>query len=153
MHMRGTPQTMMEPRFGDYSHDIIATIGSELAARVHAAEAAGIRRWRILLDPGFGFSKNTAQNFELLRRLPELRTFPGLRGLPWVIGISRKRFIRTLLSSLENRLDPFGEFCPVTIGTYGALMAAVHGGADIVRVHDTGPAKGLALVGDTIWRQ
>jgi 2-amino-4-hydroxy-6-hydroxymethyldihydropteridine diphosphokinase/dihydropteroate synthase len=152
MHMRGTPQTMTESRFGDYGNDIIATIGAELAARVHAAEAAGIRRWRILLDPGFGFAKNAAQNLELLRRLPELRSFPGLGGLPWVIGLSRKRFVRKLLGSLEKQLDAVGEIRPETIGSFGALMAAVHGGADVVRVHDTGASKGLALIGDKVWR-
>ncbi|KAL9043607.1 MAG: hypothetical protein Q9214_003214, partial [Letrouitia sp. 1 TL-2023] len=93
MHMRGTPQTMAG--LTDYSPhgDVVAGVAAELRGRVEAAQAAGIRRWRILLDPGIGFAKTQAQNLEILRRLGELREWDGLKGLPWVVGASRKGFI------------------------------------------------------------
>jgi 2-amino-4-hydroxy-6-hydroxymethyldihydropteridine diphosphokinase/dihydropteroate synthase len=91
MHMRGTPQTMSA--LTSYPSGLIPTIAKELLARVAAAEAAGVRRWRIILDPGIGFAKTAEQNCEILRRLDELRDRPGLRGLPWLVGSSRKSFI------------------------------------------------------------
>jgi 2-amino-4-hydroxy-6-hydroxymethyldihydropteridine diphosphokinase/dihydropteroate synthase len=153
MHMRGTPQTMLRREYHDYGPDLIRTIGSELAARVEAAERAGIRRWRILLDPGFGFAKDYKINTELLRRFAELRDYLPLRGLPWVIGLSRKRFVRTM-AGLDSQVDSSPEEVEraVSLGSAGALMAALQGGADIVRVHDTPTSKTLAKVGDALWR-
>ncbi|KAL8738733.1 MAG: hypothetical protein Q9190_007958, partial [Brigantiaea leucoxantha] len=80
MHMRGTPQTMS--KLTSYPDGVVQGVATELRSRVAAAEAAGIRRWRILLDPGIGFAKTQAQNLELLRRLGELREAEGLKGLP-----------------------------------------------------------------------
>jgi len=79
MHMRGTPQNMNS--LADYPEGVIPTIAKELLERVVAAEEAGIRRWRIILDPGIGFAKTGAHNLEILRRFDELRDWPGLRGL------------------------------------------------------------------------
>ncbi|KUJ10437.1 Dihydropteroate synthase [Mollisia scopiformis] len=143
MHMRGTPATMNT--LTDYSpHGLIPTIAQELLERVAAAEEAGIRRWRIILDPGIGFAKTIDQNLEILRRMDELRDWPGLRGLPWLLGSSRKRFIGhiTAVKKAENR----------TWGTAATVAAAIQGGADIVRVHDVGPMAQLAKMSDAIWR-
>ena len=99
MHMRGDPQTMNS--LTDYSQfGLIQTIAHELTHRVRAAEKAGIRRWRIILDPGIGFAKTEAQNLEILRRFHELRNWPTLRGFPWLIGSSRKKFIGNITGEL-----------------------------------------------------
>ncbi|MCX7901293.1 MAG: dihydropteroate synthase, partial [Burkholderiaceae bacterium] len=69
MHMQGTPQTMQrDPHYAD----VAAEVKDFLQARVHAAEAAGIARERIAVDPGFGFGKTAQHNYELLARLPEM---------------------------------------------------------------------------------
>jgi 2-amino-4-hydroxy-6-hydroxymethyldihydropteridine diphosphokinase / dihydropteroate synthase len=143
MHMRGTPQTMMKKT--DYSPDgLIPTVAKELLERVAAAEEAGIRRWRIILDPGIGFAKNLEQNLELLRRFDELRNWPGLRGLPWLVGTSRKSFIRRILGvqTIAHTL----------LGTSAIVAAAIEGGADIVRVHDVSHMAKVVKVADAIWR-
>lgn len=142
MHMRGTPQTMMD--LTSYEGGLIPTIASELLQRISAAEAAGIRRWRIILDPGIGFAKTADQNLELLRCLDELRAWPGLGGLPWLVGSSRKSFIGKVTGSEEpsNRIW----------GTAATMAAAVQGGADMVRVHDVSEMAKVTAMADAIWR-
>lgn len=76
MHMRGTPATMMDEENCSYPGGIISTVKSELGDRVRRAQTAGIRRWRIVLDPGIGFSKTVEQNLALLQNLKNL----GSRG-------------------------------------------------------------------------
>jgi 2-amino-4-hydroxy-6-hydroxymethyldihydropteridine diphosphokinase/dihydropteroate synthase len=143
MHMRGTPETMTQ--LTDYSPDgLIATIATELLARVAAAEEAGIRRWRIILDPGIGFAKTQDQNLEILRRLDELRDWPGLRGLPWLVGSSRKNFVGRVTGVTEPKDRVWG--------TAATVAAAVQGGADIVRVHDVKEMGQVAKMSDAIWR-
>ncbi|KAM3445096.1 hypothetical protein NHJ13734_000794 [Beauveria thailandica] len=145
MHMRGTPRTMAQ--LADYSDSdggVIPAVAAALRARVAAAEAAGIRRWRILLDPGLGFAKTDAHNLELLRRLDELRNWPGLAGLPWLVGPSRKKFVGRV-TAVE---DPAAR----TWGTAAAVAAAVQGGADVLRVHDVEQMAAVAAMSDAIWR-
>ncbi|KAL8799496.1 MAG: hypothetical protein Q9200_007522, partial [Gallowayella weberi] len=91
MHMRGTPETMNT--LTSYPDGVIQGIGTELEDRVKKAMEAGVRRWRIILDPGIGFAKTADQNLEVLRNLPKLRDWEGLKGLPWCVGVSRKAFI------------------------------------------------------------
>ena len=91
MHMRGNPETMNA--LTSYPDGVIHGIATELNERVQKAMEAGIRRWRIILDPGIGFAKTGAQNIEVMRKFPELRQREGLKGLPWCVGVSRKRFI------------------------------------------------------------
>ena len=143
MHMRGTPATMN--KLTNYEPEgLIPTIAKELLERVAAAEAAGVRRWRIILDPGIGFAKTSAQNLEILRRLDELRDWPGLRGFPWLVGSSRKKFVGKItgVEKAEER----------TWGTAATVAAAVQGGADIVRVHDVKEMTQVARMSDAIWR-
>jgi 2-amino-4-hydroxy-6-hydroxymethyldihydropteridine diphosphokinase/dihydropteroate synthase len=143
MHMRGTPQTMNS--LTNYSPDgVIPTIAKELLERVAAAEEAGIRRWRIILDPGIGFAKTSQQNLEILRRFDELRDWPGLRGLPWLVGSSRKNFI--------GKITGVEQANKRTWGTAATVAAAVQGGADIVRVHDVSAMVQVAKMSDAIWR-
>ncbi|MCJ1277778.1 trifunctional dihydropteroate synthetase [Puttea exsequens] len=142
MHMRGTPETMST--LTDYTDGVINGVGNELCARVREAEKAGIRRWRIILDPGIGFAKSQAQNLEILRRFPELRNFEGLMGFPWVVGASRKGFIGKITGVAEAK--------DRTWGTAATVAAAVQGGADIVRVHDVAEMGQVAKMADAIWR-
>jgi 2-amino-4-hydroxy-6-hydroxymethyldihydropteridine diphosphokinase/dihydropteroate synthase len=142
MHMRGTPETMKT--LTSYPDGVVETVGRELADRVRAAEAAGIRRWRIILDPGIGFAKTQDQNLELLRRLGELRDYPGLKGLPWLVGTSRKAFIGRITGAKEAKERKWG--------TAAAVAAAIHGGADVVRVHDVQEMGQVAKMADALWR-
>src|SRR5260221_136123 len=89
MHMRGEPRTMqLEPRYGD----VVAEVRAFLAGRVAAAEARGIARERIVIDPGFGFGKTVAHNFELLRNL---HRFAEMR-LPVIAGRARQAPLRPI---------------------------------------------------------
>ncbi|MCE5229400.1 dihydropteroate synthase [bacterium] len=124
MHMIGTPKTMQqEPRYGD----VVTEVGEFLRERMQAAEAAGIERERIALDPGIGFGKTLEHNVELFRRMGELAAL----GRPLLIGPSRKAFLGKLLGGAppEERLE----------GTIAAVVASICAGARIVRVHDVGP--------------
>lgn len=142
MHMRGTPATMS--RLNDYPRGLIPTLAEELRARVEAAENAGIRRWRIILDPGMGFAKVGDQNLDILRHMPELRQWPGLEGLPWLLGSSRKSFVGKItgVSKPGDRIH----------GTAATVTAAVQGGADIVRVHDVPEMAQVVKMADAIFR-
>jgi dihydropteroate synthase len=121
MHMRGNPLTM-----GARAHyaDVALEVVQELAGRLAAAEAAGIARHRIALDPGIGFAKTGEQNLELLARLPLLLNL----GCPLVVGVSRKRFIGRLTGVDEPRRRLAGSLA-------AALFALGHGAA-MLRVHD-----------------
>lgn len=161
MHMRGTPETMSKlNQYGsEGSQDgqerettsansggvpIIEAVARELLARVEAAEAAGVRRWRIVLDPGLGFAKVGDQNIDVLRHLAELREWPGLEGLPWLVGSSRKSFI--------GRTTGVATPAERVWGTAATVAAAVQGGADIVRVHDVQEMAQVVAMADAIWR-
>lgn len=142
MHMRGTPETMNS--LTSYPDGIVDTVGRELLERVHKAEEAGIRRWRIILDPGIGFAKTQEHNLQLLRQGAALRDFPGLRGLPWLVGTSRKAFV--------GRITDVKEAKDRVWGTAAAVTAAIQGGADIIRVHDVKEMAQVAKMADAIWR-
>ncbi|KAF3767631.1 putative multifunctional folic acid synthesis protein [Cryphonectria parasitica EP155] len=151
MHMRGTPATMSS--LNDYggsssssSDDdaLVPAIAKELLERVAAAEAAGVRRWRIILDPGLGFAKVGAQNLTILRRLRELREWPGLQNLPWLVGSSRKSFI--------GKVTGVARPAERIWGTAATVAAAVEGGADVVRVHDVKEMGQVVKMSDAIWR-
>ena len=121
MHMRGTPATMMaHATYGDVAAEVLA----ELAARIGAAEAAGVARSSIAVDPGIGFAKTSRHNIVLLQRLPILL---GL-GCRIVVGASRKRFIGQL-SGVEDAKQRMA-------GSIAAGLYALSQGATILRVHD-----------------
>jgi dihydropteroate synthase len=121
MHMRGTPQTMAAR--ANYT-DVAAETRAELAASVARAEAAGIDRARIIVDPGLGFAKTPEQSVEVLKRLPEFATL----GLPILIGASRKGFV----GALGGEADPLRR----APGSIAAALFAASRGAAILRVHD-----------------
>ena len=96
MHMRGEPQTMQdEPHYAD----VAAEVAEFLQARVAACVQAGISTDRIILDPGFGFAKNTQHNYELFKRLPELLNLQ----YPLLVGVSRKSMIGHILNQLVDQ--------------------------------------------------
>jgi 2-amino-4-hydroxy-6-hydroxymethyldihydropteridine diphosphokinase/dihydropteroate synthase len=145
MHMRGTPANMNDlAAYPDGSRGLIRAVATELLDRVAAAEEAGVRRWRIILDPGLGFAKLGMQNIDVLRHLDELRAWPGLQGLPWLVGSSRKTFIGKItgVPTPKERIW----------GTAATVAAAVQGGADIVRVHDVREMAQVVTMADAIWR-
>ncbi len=121
MHMRGTPETM-----GDLANydDVARDVTLELAARIAAAEAAGIERERIAVDPGIGFAKHERHSRELLRRLPILLNL----GCRIVVGVSRKGLIGRIAGVEAPKLR--------LPGSLAAGLAAVAGGASVLRVHD-----------------
>jgi dihydropteroate synthase len=134
MHTRGTPADMASRTvYGD----VVAEVARELEAALGRAEAAGLPRARVILDPGIGFAKTAAQSLALLARLPELRSL----GRPLLVGPSRKSFIGAATgAALEERLP----------GTLAAVAAAVLAGAEWVRVHDVGAARQAARLAAAI---
>ena len=120
MHKQGAPRTMQEqPQY----RDTVAEVTDFLRDRIAVAEAAGISRERILIDPGFGFGKTLAHNLNLLR---SLEAFHAL-GVPVLAGLSRK----SMLGAITGRAVGDRMAASVT----AALLAVQHG-ASIVRVHD-----------------
>lgn len=124
--------------------DVVAEVLRELGARVTAAEAAGIPRSRIVIDPGLGFAKEPDHNWVILRSLPDFLEV----GLPVLIGASRKRFIGALLSDAEGSpraLDGRDR------ATDAISAIAAHAGVWAVRVHDvTGTADAVRVA--AAWR-
>ena len=137
MHMKGEPKSMQQNPV--YS-DVAAEVGQWLAKRAAAAEAAGIERKNILLDPGFGFGKLPAHNLELLRRLREVVDL----GYPVVSGWSRKSTIGKVLGGLpaEDRSE----------GTAATVALSIAYGAAVVRVHDVKEMARVARMTDAVVR-
>jgi len=129
MHMRGTPKTMQQ--LTDYD-DLIKDIFFYFSERITKARSLGIID--LIIDPGFGFAKTTAQNFELLQKLQLLK----IAGLPLLVGISRKSMIyKTLKTTAQEALN----------GTSVLNTVALQKGASILRVHDVKEAmQCIALV-------
>lgn len=120
MHMQGEPQTMQAaPRYDD----VVAEVREFLERRVREAEAAGIARARMVVDPGFGFGKLLEHNLRLLAGL--MRLAPA--GVPVLVGLSRKSMIGQLTGRpVSERLA----------GSVALAALAVERGASIVRTHD-----------------
>ena len=91
MHMRGEPSTMNQL---DQYTDVTTDVMTELQQRLDQAIAVGVKPDNIIIDPGFGFAKNTQQNFQLLNELWKLTQM----GYPILSGLSRKRFIAEALN-------------------------------------------------------
>ena len=121
---RGVPIIVMHNRDkADPAIDIISDVTSFFQRSLQLAERAGIRRDRIVLDPGIGFGKTPEQSIACIARLDAWRSF----GLPLLVGASRKRFIQSIVPS--EPADRLG-------GSVAAHLLAVDNGAAIVRVHD-----------------
>ncbi|XP_047147179.1 folate synthesis bifunctional protein, mitochondrial-like [Vigna umbellata] len=148
MHMRGDPSTMQNSENLKYDN-VCKEISSELYSRVREAEISGIPAWRIIIDPGIGFSKKTEHNLEILFGLPDIRKEIGTRSLsishaPMLIGPSRKRFLGEICPRPAAERDP---------ATIAAVTAGVLGGANIVRVHNVKANLDAVKLCDAILRQ
>jgi dihydropteroate synthase len=113
-----------------------------LRKSIETARRAGVRNSQIILDPGIGFGKSFAQNFELLGKLPQLAKL----GYPLLVGTSRKGFLGTTLPRNGKSLPP-GERI---YGTAATVTASILGGAHIVRVHDVFEIAQVARVTDCV---
>lgn len=135
MHWRSHSATMQDHAV--YT-DVVEDVRAELARRVDAAVAAGVRTDRIVLDPGLGFSKDAHHNWELLASLPRLQSL----GLPLLIGASRKRFLAECVAADADPDDPLAR--EDVSSAVAALVAAQ--GVWGVRVHAPAPAAAGARV-------
>jgi dihydropteroate synthase len=130
MHMRGTPADMQARAvYGD----VAAEVAAELRAALARADAAGIDRAQVILDPGIGFAKTAEQSLELLARIGELRNL----GCPLLVGPSRKSFIGKVTGAPVEARGP---------GTLAAVAVCVLAGVELLRVHDVAPCRQAALV-------
>ena len=134
MHMRGTPQSMSS--FADYG-DVVGEVLSALRDALAEAEAQGVARDRLVVDPGIGFAKNTEQNVALLAATAQLAQLG-----PLLVGASRKRFI--------------GELCREPLaggrlgGSVGAAVWCALRGAAVVRVHDVKATRQALAVAELL---
>jgi dihydropteroate synthase len=120
MHMQGEPRTMQEdPRYDD----VVSEVKSFLEGRLAFAVESGVDERLVCLDPGIGFGKTAAHNFELIRRLDELCAL----GRPVLVGFSRKSSLAALTG---------GGKVGTAAASVGAAVAAYDRGATILRAHD-----------------
>ncbi len=137
----GAPVICMHNHRGTEYRDLVGEVQLGLRESIRVAEAAGVAASQVIIDPGIGFGKIPAQNFEVLRRLVELRTL----GCAVLVGTSRKSLIGWALDRrpVEGRL----------LGTAATVAWAIGNGADIVRVHDVGEIRDVARVIDLLARR
>jgi len=139
MHMRGRPE---EWRTLPPPGDIVLLVKRELKEWAEKAVVSGLRRERIVLDPGFGFGKNFDENYPLLTRFGDLQVM----GFPLLAGTSRKSFIGHTLAKDGKNAPPEDRL----YGTLATQTALVLKGAHIIRTHDVKPAVDAARVADAI---
>lgn len=134
MHMKGTPRTMqLEAHYSD----VVAEVRDFLARRIGFAAERGVKREKIIVDPGIGFGKTLEHNLALLRGLPTLASL----GQPLLFGASRKAFIGKILNAVpDERLE----------GSLAAAVAAVLAGAHMIRAHDVKETRRVVRVADAI---
>ena len=134
MHIQGTPEEMQkEPRYDD----LFAEVSSYFEKSITQAENAGVKREKIILDPGIGFGKTLEHNLLLLKHLAEFTGF----GLPLLLGTSRKSFISKLTNAkIDERL-------PASLAT---IAQGLTNGANILRVHDVAATRQVVTVIDAI---
>jgi dihydropteroate synthase len=139
MHMRGTPRTMQSK---PWAKDVMKDATRGLRESVGIARRAGVRQSQIILDPGIGFGKSFAQNYELLAKLPELTRL----DYPLAVGTSRKGFLGATLARNGKPLPADERIW----GTAATVTASILQGAHIVRVHDVEEMTQVARVTDSL---
>lgn len=142
MHMRGEPTTMNS--LAQYD-DVIKEVSTELTARIAEVTSLGVKREKIIIDPGFGFAKNYEHHCALLSQLERLQTL----GLPMMFGISRKRFLAEVLSrSGVEALANTQALERDAVGTAAGIFA-LQQGASIIRTHNVAMMQQAV----TLWQQ
>jgi len=139
MHMRGRPE---EWRTLPPVSDVVTVVKRELRAWADIALLGGVKRERIVLDPGFGFGKSFQENYPLLKRFDELHEL----RYPLLAGVSRKSFIGRALARNGND-------APVADRLYGTLAAetaVILNGAHIIRTHDVRACADAARIADVV---
>ncbi len=139
MHMRGEPRTMQK---GTFARDVMKDVIEGLRKSVEIAQRAGVPKSQIILDPGIGFGKSYAQNYELLEKLPQLAKL----GYPLLLGTSRKGFLGATLARDGKPYSPEERIW----GTAATVTASILNGAHIVRVHDVAEMVQVARVTDCV---
>ena len=137
MHWRGL---LTDPTARPSYDDVTGEVCRELTGRVDALVAAGVDPDQLVLDPGFGFSKDAAHNWELLAGLPRVMAL----GLPVLVGTSRKRFLGRLPRRPGAEVEPGADPTEPTTrdaATAATCLLAAQAGAFAVRVHEVGPTR------------
>ncbi|MDD5045422.1 MAG: dihydropteroate synthase, partial [Candidatus Omnitrophica bacterium] len=134
MHKKGSPLSMQKkPQY----QSLVSEIMQYLDKSVDTALDAGIKKEKIIIDPGIGFGKTLGHNLEILSRLAEFKSL----GFPLLVGVSRKSFIGKVADKpVEERL----------YGSIAAGILAVKNGAHILRVHDVKETKEALQIADAI---
>jgi len=137
MHMKGTPKTMqVDPSY----KDLLGEVKSFFKERLEAAKTVGIKREKIIIDPGIGFGKRFRDNLFLIKNLRTLEEFER----PILVGISRKSFIGKILNlPVQERIE----------GTIASAVLSIINGAHILRVHEVAPIKRAILVAEAIMEE
>ena len=137
MHMRGTPRTMQT--LTGYAGAIVDEVVRYFDARCAFLQERGVKH--IILDPGFGFAKNTEENLALLRASDQLRR----EDVFWLSAFSRKRFLGELTGVAQAKdRDP---------ATAAVCVTAIQKGADILRVHNISLCRQAAVLADAVYKQ
>ena len=134
MHMQGEPRTMQQdPQY----EDVVREVHEALLRQAHSLEQLGVGRARISRDPGFGFGKTVAQNYQLIA---ELETIVS-SGYPVVFGASRKSMLGAVTGrAVDQRLA----------GSIAAALAGVAHGAEVLRVHDVGETRDALIIWQSV---
>ncbi|HZP34655.1 MAG TPA: dihydropteroate synthase [Candidatus Acidoferrales bacterium] len=139
MHMRGRPEEWhkLPP-----PSDIVVQVKRELRDWADAAQMAGVKRDRLVLDPGFGFGKSFNENYPLLKRFDELHEL----RYPIIAGVSRKSFVGRALAR-DGKDAPVDERL---YGTVAAETAIILAGAQMIRTHDVRACADAARIADIV---
>ncbi|MFP4159200.1 MAG: dihydropteroate synthase [Desulfobacterales bacterium] len=142
MHMKGSPRTMqVNPSYDDLMGEIL----SFLTEAIDRAVSAGLRRNRIIADPGIGFGKNVDHNLQIINQADRFLKL----DVPVMLGPSRKAFIRKILSSsLNHELEPGSP--EIETGTQAAVAAAAIRGVHIIRVHNVADTRTTLQITDAL---
>ncbi len=125
-----------------FARDVLKDVAQGLRKSVAIARKAGVPKSQIILDPGIGFGKSFAQNYELLEKLPQLAKL----GYPLLVGTSRKGFLGATLARDGKPVPPEERMW----GTAATVTASILNGAHIVRVHDIPEMVQVARVTDCL---
>jgi len=134
MHMKGVPKTMQDNPFYE---DLLLEVKTFFREKIDQAQKSGIKKEKIIIDPGIGFGKRLKDNLTLINRL---QIFEGF-GCPILVGVSRKSFIGKILNlPASERLE----------GTIASAILSIVNGAHILRVHDVAAVKKAVIVAEAI---